>query len=318
MINKKMSLLLLVFSSLVYSNDFEQDIDYPVSTWRCGAPLVEQLRLTDPHLRLNDPNGQLYLKESLKEISKSNVSKIREDLGELTTNEKKLLSLINSRFTPPIVHRTNMHVVKMMYRNNQNIVSPTKRSGYSKVTPSVEQKLFSGWDCIFASVSPPVGIKQYGDVVLKIKNNTKFAWGSIHTGYSWIKEVLNRSIRLPVTSDMKRKFSNQIFTNNHFNLAIAYQIISNIRNDTSLRSRGAPYAKDSILTELLSQVSSEDFWTLVSRHRLGYLEAHYTDNLELKDLEYVGVQTKYQRRVNSWIERSNTNNDEKMRTIKFY
>lgn len=277
-----------------------QGSDVEVESWRCGAPLVLELRKNDPDKKLLDPSGQYKLKESLEKISISNLKYVKDQLGKLSEKEKQLKDLIETKYHVPIVHRTSVKVAKLMLKNKLPLSSPVKRGVDARVTPGIEQRLYAGWDCIYASVSPPYGIQNYGTVIVHLKNNINFAWGSIYTGFSWTREVARRSISDPATGWMKTKFSRQVYTNNHFDEAIALQIISNIRSGSTIRGKGQTYDKSTIIKTLLDIDRADRFWRKVNIHRLGYLEAHYTDDLALKDIEFVQFRTMDMDTVRSW------------------
>lgn len=293
---------LFVFFTLqsVFALEPYQGSDHDVESWRCGAPLIEELRKSDRkgRLRAVGVNGQL--KESLESISAYNIKQARKNLGALSDDEKSLLALIEQKHPAPIVHRTHLDVAKLMLVDRISLSSPIKRDEPPRVTPGIEQSLFSGWDCIYASAGPAYGINNYGTVLVRLKNESNFSWGSIYTGFSWTIEVIGRSIYLPATDDMRRRFSNQIYTNNHYNEAIGLHIITHIRSGTSIRSKGYPYDKNAILKDLLKIRKSDTFWRKVSAHRLGFLEAHYTDDLNLSDVEFVQFRTTDMSTVHSW------------------
>lgn len=299
--NGLISVVSFIFlSANVFALEPWQGKDYPVEKWRCGAPLIKALRSSDPDNKLNDPSGQFFLKESLEKVSASNLKFYENQLGTLTEEEKKLLSLIETKYHAPIIHRTSVDVSKLILKDGYNFSSPVKRGVKAKTTPGIEQRLFAGWDCFFASVASPYGIRNYGTVIFKLKDKVKFAWGSILTGFSWTKEVAGRSIFDRATGWMKRQFSRQIFTNNHFDKAIAYQIITHVRAGTSIRSRGRSYNKSRIIKKLLEAKSYNRFWKRVVDHRLGFLEAHFTDDISLKDIEYVQFRSMDMGTVKSW------------------
>jgi hypothetical protein len=218
-----LALFVAILTPLSYALEPYQGVDVPVESWRCGAPLVEALRQSDPDSILNDSAGRLKLKESLEVISQNNLDYQHSQIGKLTADEQSLMSKIQTTFQPAIVHRTDTVSAQIILTNGSGMVSATKRNAAAKVTPDIEQQLFSGRDCIFATVAPPYGTETYGTVILRFKNDRGFAWGSIYTGWTWTQEVAQRAVTDPATDWMKRKFSRQIYTNNHWGEAIALQ-----------------------------------------------------------------------------------------------
>lgn len=294
--------LFLAFAALLnaYALEPYQGQDHPVEDWRCGAPIVKALRDKDIDGKLNSVGINADLKESLEAISHSNLAYNKKKLGTLSSDEQALMDLVKTRYPVPIVHRTHMDVAEILLAKGQALSSPVKRDEPPRVTPGIEQSLFSGWDCIYSSAGPAYGIQNYGTVLVRLKNESNFSWGSVYTGFSWTLEVMERSIYLPATENMKRLFARQIYTNNHYNEAIALQIISHIRAGTSIRGKGYPYDKTAILKDLLSIDSADRFWRKVAAHRLGFLEAHYTDDVGLQDVEFVQFRTKDMADVSKW------------------
>ncbi|MBC74808.1 MAG: hypothetical protein CME64_02215 [Halobacteriovoraceae bacterium] len=293
-------LFVLLFIQSAWSLEPYQGQDHDVEDWRCGAPVVETLRSYDPLDKLDSSGVNAKLKESLESISTANLNYYKSILGTLSSEEQALIDHIEQNHPVPIVHRTSLDVAKLMLVDRKSLSSPVKRGAPPRVTPGIEQGLFSGWDCIYASAGPPYGIQNYGTVLVRLKNESNFSWGSIYTGFSWTKEVVGRSIYDPATESMKRDFAKQIYTNNHYNEAIALHIIHHVRNGTSIRSKGRPYNKATILKELLKITNSDRFWSKVAYHRLGFLEAHYTDDVSLNDIEFVQFRTKDMPVVKLW------------------
>jgi hypothetical protein len=284
-----LSLLLavLVSSSGMALEPFQGE-DYKVASWRCGAPLVEALRESDPENLLGDPKKELMLKASLERISESNLKDFRSRLGKLNAEEEGIISLIQTRYPAPIVHRTSLAASLAILKNDSGLISSTKRKLPGITTPPLEQGLFAGFDCLFTSVSLSYGIQQYGTTIIRVKNDQSFAWGTILTGYTWNTEINKRSRDDErVDNLMKREFARMVFTNNHWDEALGLQIIEHVRKGTSIRGLGVAYEKKTMLKNLLSQSSRGDFWKLITKHRLAFLEGHFSDSLHVKDFEFV-------------------------------
>ncbi len=291
--------LIFLFTQQVFGLDDFQGPDYDVEPTQCGAPLVLALRKKDPNKLLKDSSGKLQLKASLERISQENLNDLERELGTFSEEEKKLLDLIKNKFFPPSVHRTGLDTSKAILPLGLGLISATKRKVAPARTPNIEESLYGAADCIFSAVSLPYGIEGYGTVIFRFKHRRGFAWGTVYTGWTWVKDVL----RKPLTTaddEMRRQFAKMVFTNNHWEEAIAYQIIGNVRKGISIRGLGKPYDKDTILAELLSLKNSSDFWDKVIYHRLGFLEGHYTDNVDLKDISYIQFREADKDVVKSW------------------
>jgi len=282
-------LIFALFLSLpVWALESYQGEDYKVTKSRCGAPLIEALRKSDPEHLLDDPKGNLNFKESLERISLRNLQNLKYKLGALSSTEKAIIDLIESRFPAPIVHRTDVESIRRILTGDKGLVSSTKRHLDGKTTPVIEQSLFSGFDCVYTSVGLSFGIEQYGPVIIRIKEKQGFFWGTMLTGFTWNKEILKRGQETAEMDDRhRREFSRFVFTNNHWDEALGLQIISLARYGTSIRGLGVAYDKNTILSELLSQKTRGDFWSKVIRHRLAYFEGHTSDFIPREDFEFV-------------------------------
>ncbi|MFZ4713745.1 MAG: hypothetical protein ACOYL6_08550 [Bacteriovoracaceae bacterium] len=296
---KTVVLALLTLVPSAYALEKYQGDDYEVKYESCGAPLVQALRKSDPEKLLNDPDAKLKLKASLERISEENIERVEKELGTLSAKEEELLKLIQNKYYPPIVHRTSVETAKILLPKEWGLVSATKRKAPPAHTPSVEEKLYSAADCVFTAVAPPYGIDDYGTVLLRFKDRNGFAWGTVLTGWTWVKDVLKKPLT-DASDDMKRKFAEMVYTNNHWEKAIAYQIIGHIRAGASIRGLGKPYDKKTILDTLLTKTRSSDFWGTVAYHRLGFLEGHYSDNVELKQMSFIQFREDDRKEVNSW------------------
>lgn len=272
---------------------------FSLESWRCGAPLVEELRRNDPDRLLNDPNGHLNLKESLEVISQSNLSFQKSKLGSLSDEEQKLVAAIGTRFFVPINHRTQLAEARAILEMG-SLVSAAKRRGITVNTPGVEERLYSAADCVFTTVAPPFGTEGYGTVIFNLKPRHGFAWGTILTGYTWTLEVLRKSVDTPVTGWMKQRFSRMIFTNNHWDEALALQIIGHVRMNSSIRAKGLAYDPKTILRSLLSSKTNNQFWSKVVTHRLAYFEGHYTDDVSMSNMNYAQFRTLDMSQVLRW------------------
>lgn len=294
-IRTSLFLTLLTFNALAL--EAYQGKDYPVETWRCGAPLVQALREDDPESLLKDETGKLNLKKSLEEISESNLRRLRSKLGKLSDKESKIIELISTKFHPPIVHRTAVDTSKFILANTTGLISATKRKAPAKVTPGVEEQLFSGYDCIFTSVGVNYGIEDYGNVLVRFKNKKGFAWGSMYTGLRWAHELEGSTVATP---EMKRRFSKQIYTNNHWDEALGLFIIENVRAGTTFRGKGNPYDKATILDQLIDSKTPTKFWGAVVYHRLAFLEGHYNDIVPVEDMSFIQYRLLDKPTIDAW------------------
>jgi hypothetical protein len=273
--------------------------DYDVQSWRCGAPLVRSLRHSDPKKLLDDDSKTLQLKESLRKISESNMAHMTKKMGKLSDKEQQVFDLIKYRFQAPVIHRTSNFAAKLVLTTPDGLVSPVKRKAKAN-TPQIEQDLFAAHDCIFTSIGVPYGTERYGTTILRLKQDNIFGWATLRSGYHWIKNDLKFSADKRVSREMKNAFAEQIITEDSWDVAMAYQLIQNIRLGTSYFGQGKPYDKTTILDELLAKKSRNAFWEKVQKHRLAYLEGKHIENVTLQDLDWVQFRKVDESEVLSW------------------
>lgn len=283
----------LLFSSSLWAEDYE------VKSWRCGAPVVEALRKKDPNNLLNDRRGDLKLKESLLKISDSNIANLTKTIGSLSAKEKSLYDLVVDKFHAPLVHRTSNVAAQIVLTTEAGLVSPKKRKAQAN-TPMVEEYLYSAHDCIFVSIGVPYGTERYGTTIIRVKPGELFGWATIRSGYYWVKSDLGLPTSVRITDQIRGQFADQVFTDNHWDKAMAFHIIANIRKGSSYYGQGKKYDKSTIMDELLSKTTSDEFWSKVNRHRLAYLEGKYMENVTSSDLDYVQFREVDRPLVGSW------------------
>jgi hypothetical protein len=302
-----MKLFFLLFVSIcltIYSCEREESVNIK-DEWRCGAPIVREFLKHDALKSIKKMSSKNILKAGLEKISIQNIERYENNLLPFSKEEKIIVKLITEKFLPPIIHRTSISAIELILKSKQGLVSPTKLGIKPRITQPVEQSLFSAEDCIFASVAYPNGDNNFGDVIIKIKNKSKFSWGSLYAGHTWIKGILNLNVEEPITSELKLDFARQVFVNNHYAKILSYQIIKNIRQGSSIQSWGKSYNKKQILKKLVSETESSSFWEKIYKYRLAFLEGHYIDNISLEELEYISIRLKDEKKIKSLIKKLN-------------
>jgi hypothetical protein len=281
-----------------------QGLEYPVENWRCGAPLVKTLQNDKTDNLIEDGEENFLLKKSLLTISHKNYEKLISDVGPLNPIEQALVDTVSKKWLPPIIHRTSVEVMAIILPKKLPLASAAKRKVPASVTPGIEDKLFSGYDCVFTSVVPPFGIVSYGTVKIKFKEQHKFAWGSTFTGWTWMKNRYavepDKVSTLAVSDIDRRDFSSMVFTNEIWPEVVALYVIKNIRAQTSVRGGPANFDAKTILADINKQTNFNNFWTKINYYRLAYLEGKYADNLSLDDIEYIEFRAVDKAIVDSW------------------
>jgi hypothetical protein len=281
-----------------------QGPDYPVESWRCGAPLVKTLQTDKTDDLIEDGEENFLLKKSLLTISHKNYEKLIREVGPLNPMEQTLFDTVVKKWLPPIIHRTSVEVMAIILPKKLPLASAAKRKVPATATPGVEDKLFSGYDCVFTSVVPPFGIVSYGTVKIKLKENHKFAWGSTYTGWTWMKNRYGAEpdivSSLAVSDKDRRDYSSMVFTNEIWPEVVALQVIKNIRAQTSVRGGTVNFDAKTILADINKQTSFDNFWTKINYYRIAYLEGKYADNLTVDDIEYIEFRAADKVIVESW------------------
>ncbi len=296
-----------IFAAFSFINTSCESTDkaYMPDRWRCGAPIVREIAANNTLNSEKEMSSVNLLKSVFTTISKKNIERYEKKLFPLSNDEKLLVWIISEKLFPPIIHRTSISKLELILKSGKGLVSPTKLGVKPSTTQPVEQRLFSGEDCVFASVAFLNGEKNFGDVIIKIKNKDAFSWGSLYAGHTWIRGVLDISVEKPISPDLKLDFANQIFVSHHYSKIIAYQIIKNIRLGISVRSWGEPYNKETILSDILAATKPLDFWSKIYKYRLGFLEAHFIENVSLENFEIISVKHKDKKYIRSLMKELN-------------
>jgi len=282
----------------IWAKDY--DYDYDAEPWRCGAPLVQELRAFDPSNRLRTDLGNSFqLKESLRQISELNMDQITARVGTLSVKEQQHFDLIKGSFNAPIVHRTTLETAQMMLTTGEDLASSTKRKA-GAFTPEIEQELFAGHDCIFTSIGIPDGTERYGSTILRLKKGLQFGWATIRSGFKWIQHDLKQDPNGNVDTTMRLEFSEQVITDEHWDAAMAFKIIENVRAGTTFLNQGKSYNNATMLTHLLSQKTVNLFWEKVQEYRLAYMEGKHIENISVDTLEWIKFDKLDQSTVKSW------------------
>src|SRR5690606_29860907 len=112
------------------------------------------------------------LKHQLTEISNSNLNQLKP-LINLNKQEKLLFDKIQSSKLE-IIHRTTLEQFKYILQTGGLISHSHQKIDNPKVTaftPPLEENLFGGYSCVFATAGPPQGRKRYGEIKIAISRN---------------------------------------------------------------------------------------------------------------------------------------------------
>lgn len=297
---------------------------------RAGAVLVEARR--EAVLGSNESraiDGRL-IQRWMSLASKCNLAEQRLFLEPFSDAERRMMDKVQS-LAPPIVHRTHLDSLRQILAHGALIApreADRRGDAPSKITtPVVEELLFGGRDCIFATVGPPDGTPRYGSVIVRFKPTVcQTAWATPASGDHFLdnmrfkntvrlNQLLGTTNRPPdelppqagVDFDDRLHFSHRVVAGADLQTALALQAVMKIRqknpNDESIVSRWKA---------LLAEEDSRRFWSLFcddragvaihDREPFGYLEAKFPQEVPIAQVEAIELEPEDFDPVSKWPE----------------
>ena len=259
----------------------------------CGKPLIDawaHLQIPQPkELDLNDPD------HALDQISALNVKRLKKSLIPLLPHEEDIFKRIQEE---PffITHRLPLDRLRSILKNG-HLYSPQRAIELGMLpnvfTPSLENNLFGGFDCVFAAVGPKNG-RNYGNVTLRIslKDLPTNTWATLSSGFFFLKKI--RPIETENVDDFDRiQFALTVSAIEDWTEYFSLMVVGFIRQNDPNHSK---HFADS----LLNKKTREDFWQFIDENRLGYLEAKIPENLSLDNVSSIEVPSENLNDVCAW------------------
>lgn len=161
----------------------------------------------------------------------------------------------------------------------------------------MEERLFGGYRCVFASYGPYAGRVRYGDVVFRLDPSElggRF-WASFSSGWYFLRDSRGLDVKRTeeVSGDDIRAFSDTVFTGRDMPAVYPLMIVS------LLRSR---QEAEKLAARLLSATDGREFYALVDDLRLGYMEAKIDSSVPLSAVTAIELPPALLGEVLSWPE----------------
>lgn len=338
---KSMSLMVIVLAALLValgnaSPARAQKKRPQAQPTSAAAPIAAARRLAIDARPFHRPLDAERIRKWMEISSTCTMAEFELFLAPLSTAEKKLAAKIET-MPQPIVNRLHFDDLRGVLKNGGLLSlheeEKLRGSNIKHTTPAVENELYGAFDCVFASVGPPDGSPQYGDVIIRLKDSVREnGWATPFSGMHFLYAIRGQDARkmqellaagkplpsdpgspLSLGFDDRLHFSHYVVTERHWHQALAYQAVLVLRN------AGKSPAGDRVrerFEQLLSADDPETFWKLfipareqgisaaeaAARAPFGYLEAKFPDKLSIEDFTSIEVSADKLDQVRAWPE----------------
>lgn len=307
-----------------------------IATVHAGAPLAEARRTAIDAERFDRPLDQATIRKWIEIASRCTMAEFELFLAPLSPQERALVRKVD-RMRAPIVNRLRFEDLRGVLKDG-GLLSHAREEQLHEgelrhTTPAVENDLFGGYDCVFASVGPPDGTPRYGDVIIRLKDSVReHGWATPFSGLHFLSKIrhqdtqkmlalLDRGQSLPTEAtnplslgfDERLHFSHYVVAEGDWERALAFQAVLVLR-DADNSAAGQAVRKR--FAALLKENDNAKFWTLfipaeksgltaeeaAARVPFGYLEGKFADRLGGEDFTSIEVPAERLSEVRSWPE----------------
>ncbi len=267
----------------------------------CAAPLVSA-RAQAFTLGLSTPVPADKAFRMLELESAARTAQLRLLLEPFSKKEKKLMRRMTRR-PPYLVTRVSFDKFRSILSGGE-LLSPGRAyaSGALKekpFTPPIEDSLFGGHSCVFASYGPYSGRERYGDVVfrLDLRKLAARTWGTRASGWHFLESGrgVNPRTRETASLDEISAFSDTVFAGRDLPEVFPLATVA------FLRARPAG-ERDRLAGELLRLEEGPAFYALIDEERLGYLEVKIDSSVPLSEVVAIEVHPGRLREALAWPE----------------
>ncbi|PIS46492.1 MAG: hypothetical protein COT17_08250 [Elusimicrobia bacterium CG08_land_8_20_14_0_20_51_18] len=269
----------------------------------CGGPLARsQIESFSLNLSTSVPAEKKYA--LLEKLSSSRLEQLKLLLEPFSESEKKLIARVKKR-PPYLVTRVKADKLRSIFSGGA-LLSPDQAAQTGAVkegvfTPLLEDRLFGGYNCVFASFGPYEGRVRYGEVVLHIdlKKAENKLWATLSSGWHFMKNNRPSGAKNDAepSSDDIAAFAATVFTGP--DVKEAFALIMTV----FLRGRPAE-ERAGLIERLLAAETGPAFYSLVDAERLGYFEAKVDGRIGLESVESIEVPASEFEEIISWPEAS--------------
>lgn len=267
----------------------------------CAAPLASaRAEAFTLGLSTEVPAGKAF---RLLEIeSAARADQLELLLEPFTGDEKKIMKRI-ARRPPYLVTRVKLDKLRSIFGGGA-LLSPERAYATGALkekpfTPPIEDLLFGGHSCVFASYGPYAGRERYGDVVFRLAPDELEGrtWASRASGWHFLRSErgVDPASRESVSADEIAAFADTAFAGRDLPRVFGLMTVA------FLRARPAG-ERDRLVGELLDADDGPAFYALVDSGRLGYLEAKVDGAVPLSAVTAIEVPPSALRAVLAWPE----------------
>lgn len=223
-------------------------------------------------------------------------------LEPFSKTEKKIMKRI-SRRPPYLVTRVKLDKLRSILAGGA-LLSPERAYATGALkekpfTPPIEDLLFGGHSCVFASYGPYSGRERYGDVLFRLDPDELAgrAWGSRASGWHFLKSArgVDPASLETVTTDEIAAFADTVFAGRDLPRVFRLMTVA------FLRARPAG-ERDRLAAALLRADDGPSFYALIDAERLGYMEAKVDASVPLSAVKDIEVPPSALRAVLAWPE----------------
>lgn len=267
----------------------------------CAAPLASaRAEAFTLGLSTDVPAGKAF---RLLEIeSAARADQLELLLEPFSRAERKILKRMTRR-PPYLVTRVSFDKLRSILTGGA-LLSPERAYATGALkekpfTPPIEDLLFGGHSCVFASYGPHAGRERYGDVLFRLdpRKLTSRSWGSRASGWHFLQSArgVDPRSRESVSADEIAAFADTVFAGRDLPRVFRLMTVA------FLRARPAG-ERDRLVGELMDAGDGPAFYSIIDSERLGYLETKTDALVPLSAVTAIEVPPGKFREVLSWPE----------------
>ena len=323
----KVSVALLFLTPFAFAQPTPADL--------AGAPLAETRQTAIDTRPFHRPLDAAKIRKWMEISSRTTMEEFELFLAPLTEEEERLVLKLD-KMAAPIVNRLQLEDLRAVLKSGELAsfyVEEERGKHLVHTTPAIEDELYGAYDCVFASVGPPDGSPQYGEVIIRLSDEIrKGAWATPFSGMYFVYDIRHQDARkmqkvlesgkpLPTDStnplalgfDDRLHFSHYVVIEEHWERALAYQAILVLRNACDSAAGDAIRER---FSRMLNEEDADNFWDLfipardknltgpeaIARTPFGYLEGKFDNRVTMKHMTAIEVPPDKLEEVLGWPE----------------
>jgi hypothetical protein len=326
-------LSIAVFVSFAWANSLAFAQQTPADL--AGAPLAATRQTAIDARPFHRPLDAAKIRKWMEISSRTTMEEFELFLAPLTEDEERLVLKLD-KMAAPIVNRLHLEDLRAVLKSGELTsfyVEEERGKHLVHTTPAIEDELYGAYDCVFASVGPPDGSPQYGEVVIRLSNEIrKGAWATPFSGMYFVYDIRHQDARkmqkvlesgkplptdptnpLTLGFDDRLHFSHYVVIEDHWERALAYQAILVLRNADDSPAGDAIRKR---FSQMLDEEDADKFWDLfipardksltgpesIARTPFGYLEGKFDNRVTTGHMTAIEVPEDKLEKVLAWPE----------------